>query len=150
LDFAPPAVVGGCEPSSEWATAVAPGLVVRSEPATVVLDLDGDGDERTGWTVFYFHVATEGRAPLGASLAAGDPIGHPSCEGGRATGTHVHIARKYNGEWIPAAGVLAYDLEGWISQAGAQPYQGTMTRFTETVTACECSDSRSHIQAREP
>ncbi len=150
LDFAPPAVVGGCQPSSQWATAVAPGLVVRSELGTVVLDLDSDGDERTGWVVFYFHVATEGRANVGASLAAGQPVGHPSCEGGRATGTHVHIARKYNGEWIPAAGVLAYNLEGWISQAGAQPYQGTLTRFTETVTACDCSDSRSHIEAREP
>ena len=147
LDFAPPTVVGGCNLTEEWATAVAPGLVVRSEPAIVVLDLDSDGDERTGWVIFYLHVGNEGRAPAGVSLKTGDPIGHPSCEGGRATGTHIHIARKYNGEWIPADGPLAFNLEGWIAHNGSQAYQGTLTRFSRTVTACECSDNRSHIES---
>jgi LasA protease len=145
LDFAPPAVVGGCVETNELATAVADGVVARSEPATVVLDLDGDGDERTGWTVFYLHVGTEGRAPLGAVLKAGDPIGHPSCEGGVSTGTHIHIARKYNGEWIPAGGVLAFNLEGWIAHYGRQAYQGMLTRYGKTVIACECSDQTSFI-----
>ncbi len=45
----------------------------------------------------------------------GDPIGHPSCEGGSATGTHVHIARKYNGEWIPASGDTPLYPEGWVA-----------------------------------
>lgn len=147
LDFAPPSVVGGCVPTDEWSTAVAPGVVARSETGIVVLDLDGDGDERTGWTVFYLHVATEGRAPLGAVLETGDPIGHPSCEAGRSTGTHIHIARKYNGEWVPAAGALPFNLEGWIAQNGPQPYQGTMTRFSQTVTACECSSAATFITA---
>jgi hypothetical protein len=150
LDFAPGSLTGGCTPTGEWATAVAPGVVARSEPGTVVLDLDGDGDERTGWAVFYFHLGTEGRAPLGTRLQTGDPVGHPSCEGGRATGTHVHIARKYNGEWIPAGGSLAFDLEGWVAQAGSLPYQGTLTRHTRTVTACDCSDAPSHIEAGVP
>lgn len=151
IDFAPPAVVGGCTLTQEWATAIAPGVVVRSEPATVVLDLDGDNDERTGWVIFYLHLATDGRVPAGAVLKTGDPVGHPSCEGGRATGTHVHIARKYNGEWIPAAGPLAFNLEGWTTEYGSEPYQGSMTRFSNTITACTCSDQRSHIQSeRQP
>jgi hypothetical protein len=129
---------------------VAPGLVVRSETATVVLDLDGDGDERTGWVVFYLHVGNEDRVPAGAVLETGDIIGHPSCEGGRATGTHIHITRKYNGEWISAEGPLAFNLEGWIAHNGSQPYQGTLTRFSRTVTACECSDNRSHIESGLP
>lgn len=149
IDFAPPSVVGGCVPTSEWNTAVAAGVVVRSEPGIVVLDLDGDGDERTGWNLFYLHIATEGRAPAGARLNAGDKIGHPSCEGGTSTGTHVHIARKYNGEWILADGPLAFNLEGWIAHNGSQPYAGTLTRFSNTVTACECSDSASFITAEE-
>lgn len=149
IDFAPPSVAGGCIPSNEWVTAVAAGVVVRSEPGIVVLDLDGDGDERTGWILFHLHVATEGRVPAGVSLNAGDKIGHPSCEGGTSTGTHVHIARKYNGEWILADGPLAFNLEGWIAHNGSQPYQGTMTRFSSTVTACECSDSASFITAGE-
>jgi hypothetical protein len=36
------------------------------------------------------------------AVKTGDRIGHPSCEGGAANATHVHIARRYNGEWIPA------------------------------------------------
>jgi hypothetical protein len=114
-----------------------------------VLDLDGDSDERTGWVIFYLHVATEGRATVGAVLKAGDPIGHPSCEGGKATGTHVHIARKYNGEWISAEGSLAFDLEGWMAHNGAQPYLGSLTRYSRTVTACECSDRNSQVVAGE-
>jgi hypothetical protein len=149
LDFAPGANTSGCVPTQEWATAVAPGVVARSETGTVLLDLDGDGDERTGWVVFYFHVGTEGRAAVGAVLQTGDPVGFPSCEGGRTTGTHIHIARKYNGEWILADGTLAFNLEGWIAHNGANAYQGTMTRNSQTITACTCSDAASQITAGE-
>jgi murein DD-endopeptidase MepM/ murein hydrolase activator NlpD len=149
IDFAPPSVVGGCVPSNEWVTAVAQGVVVRSEPGIVVLDLDGDGDDRTGWTIFHLHVATEGRAPIGTVVEIGDKIGHPSCEGGTSTGTHIHIARKFNGEWMIAEGPLAFNLEGWIAQNGDQPYLGTLTRFSQTVTACLCTDSDSFITSEE-
>jgi LysM repeat protein len=149
IDFAPPSVVGGCVPTNEWSTAAAAGVVVRSEPGIVVLDLDGDADERTGWVLFHLHVGTEGRAPVGAELMAGDKIGHPSCEGGKSTGTHIHIARKYNGEWILADGPLAMNFDGWIAHAGSAPYQGTLTRYTNIGTACECSDRDSFITAEE-
>jgi len=149
IDFAPPSVAGGCITTSEWATAVAAGVVVRSETGIVVLDLDGDGDERTGWDVFYLHVGTDGRVPVGTKLNQGDHIGHPSCEGGTATGTHVHIARKYNGEWIPAEGTLAFDLEGWMAHDGSAPYLGTLTRFSQTITACQCSNRASFIQSEK-
>ncbi|MGD9091333.1 MAG: LysM peptidoglycan-binding domain-containing protein [Anaerolineales bacterium] len=149
LDFAPPVVVGGCTPTSELATAIASGVIARSETGEVVLDLDGDGDERTGWNIFYLHVATEGRVPVGAQLETGDPIGYPSCEGGTSTGTHIHIARKYNGEWILAEGVLAFNLEGWTAHDGSKPYLGTLTRLSQTVIACECSNQTSFIKSEE-
>jgi LasA protease len=145
LDFAPPSVAGGCTPTTEWATAVANGVIARSETGIVVLDLDGDGDERTGWSVFYLHVATENRATTGTVVSAGDPIGHPSCEAGRSTGTHIHIARKYNGEWIPSEGTLAFNLEGWVAQNGSRPYLGTLTRHSQTVYANENAATSSHI-----
>jgi murein DD-endopeptidase MepM/ murein hydrolase activator NlpD len=147
IDFAPPAAASGCNQTDEWATAVADGIIARSEGAIVVLDLDGDGDERTGWTVFYLHIEGRGRIAQGTTVKAGQPIGHPSCDGGDATGTHIHIARKYNGEWIPAGGTLAFNLEGWVAQAGSSEYRGTLTRFEQTVTACDCSDQYSHIQS---
>jgi LasA protease len=147
IDFAPGATSSGCVPTDKFVTAVAPGIVVRSDAATVVLDLDGDGDERTGWIVFYFHIETKDRVAIGKVLNTGDPIGHPSCEGGRTTGTHVHIARKYNGEWIPADGIVPYNLGGWVAHKGAVEYQGTLTKGGRTLTACTCADANSQISA---
>ena len=121
-------------------------MVARSEYGEVMLDLDGDGDERTGWNIFYLHVATIGRAPLGAVLETGDPVGYPSCEGGTSTGTHIHMARKYNGEWIEADWTLPFVMEDWIPHIGSAPYLGTLTRQSQVVTACDCSNQKSFIE----
>lgn len=145
LDFAPPAVIGGCAPSTEWFTAPADGVIARSGDASVLLDLDGDGDERTGWVLLFFHVATEGRIAAGSVVQRGDPLGHPSCEGGIATGTHFHMARRYNGEWIPAGGVIPFDLDGWVAANGAAAYQGTLTRGSKTIQACTCTTANNRI-----
>ena len=128
LDFAPPASISGCATSEDWVTATAPGQVVRSEGGQVVVDMDGDGREQTGWSMLYLHVSSRDRIPKGSFINTGDRLGHPSCEGGIVTGTHVHIARKYNGEWILADGPLPFDLSGWVAHAGSRIYEGTMTR----------------------
>ena len=148
IDFAPSGV-RGCSSTNEWATAIISGVVTRSESGIVEIDGDGDGDPRTGWTVFYLHIATHQRIPLGTELEALDNIGHPSCEGGTSTGTHIHIARKYNGEWIPAEGPLGFDLEGWRVHNGDEPYQGTMTRYSSTVIANVNASFESYITASE-
>jgi len=135
LDFAPGADEGGCVPSDSWIVASAAGRVVRSTTGVVVLDLDGDGHEQTGWDLLYLHVATKDRAPFGVWLDAGDLVGHPSCEGGIATGTHLHFARKYNGEWVLADGPLPFTLSGWVAHAGKKPYEGTLTKGDKTVIA---------------
>jgi hypothetical protein len=147
VDFAPPSQFSGCfkADDEQYATAMADGRVVRSGVDGVVLDLDGDGNERTGWVIYYLHLASEGRAPAGKDLRAGDPIGYPSCEGGRVTGTHVHIARKYNGEWMLAGGVIPFVLDGWIAHDGVAAYKGTLTRGSLVVIACECSDAASTL-----
>ena len=149
VDFAPPSDFSGCfkVDKEQYSTAVADGLVVRSGVDGLALDLDKDGDERTGWVIFYLHLARDGRALTGQELHAGDPIGYPSCEGGHVTGTHVHIARKYNGEWILADSVLPFTMEGWITHNGPVAYKGTLTRGSFTVTACECSDAATSIKA---
>jgi len=146
LDFAPSTGTGGCEPSTDWAVAAAAGLVVRNESGVVVLDLDGDGREQTGWTLIYLHIATRGSLEIGTLVEAGDRIGHPSCEGGVATGTHLHLVRKYNGEWILADGPLPFNLSGWVAHAGANAYEGTLTREGETVIACPCSSQETFIR----
>ena len=73
-------------------------------------------------------------------------LDHPSCEGGRATGTHVHVARKYNGEWIPAGGPVPFDLSGWVAATGAREYEGTLTRDGVIVTACTCGSATTAIK----
>jgi murein DD-endopeptidase MepM/ murein hydrolase activator NlpD len=145
LDFAPPSSVGGCHESDEWVVASMPGLVVRSGDGVVVIDMDGDGYEQTGWTLLYLHVSTRDRIPLGAWVEVGDRIGHPSCEGGRSTGTHVHLARRYNGEWVPADGPLPFTLSGYEARAGTQAYQGWLIKDTEIIYANTASTYETHI-----
>jgi hypothetical protein len=147
LDFAPPSEAGGCDFTGEWAVASASGIIANSDKGLIELDLDSDGDTRTGWVLLYLHLGTEDKARLGDWVDAGDILGHPSCEGGESTGSHIHIARKYNGEWIPASGVIPFNLDGWIAQAGADEYLGTLTRFRETVTASVDAEEKSLIKA---
>jgi LasA protease len=147
LDFAPASNQTGCIPSSAWVVAVADGLVVRSAFGVVVQDVGdmaastrlddlsslADGKEQTGWAVLYLHIAENDRVPAGQFLHQGERIGHPSCEGGPATGTHLHIARKYNGEWIAADGAVPFVLGGWTAHVGAQPYEGSLTSGEHTI-----------------
>lgn len=145
LDFAPAMDAPGCGESNAWVVAIASGQSVRSETGFVVLDLDGDGFEQTGWVVLYQHIATKDRIPAGTWVNAGDHIGHPSCEGGTATGTHVHIARKYNGEWVAAGDPLPFILSGWTAHAGSQLRQGTLTKGDKTITASLVGSHESQI-----
>lgn len=148
LDFAPAGVVG-CSSTERWVKAVASGVIVRADDNTVVLDLDGDGHEQTGWTIFHFHLRNDGLPAVGTVVQIGDPIGHPSCEGGQATGSHVHMARKYNGEWLPADGILPgivpFNLGGWVAQSTGTAYQGRMMRLGAWVEACTCSTAQNTV-----
>lgn len=126
LDFAPPSMVG-CRAAPEWVVAAAPGLVTYSNEGLVLVDLDGDGYDGTGWGLAYLHMATVERIAAGTRVQAGDRIGHPSCEGGIADGAHVHFARRYNGEWLPAAGGPApMNLSGWTFSSYGSEYDGGM------------------------
>jgi murein DD-endopeptidase MepM/ murein hydrolase activator NlpD len=145
LDFAPASEHFGCELSQEWVLAAADGLVVRSRHNALVLDLDGDGEEGTGWNLIYMHLADFQRTPEGNRVIRGEPIGHPSCEGGPADGTHVHLARKYNGEWIAAGGPLPFMMSGWVAQEGFRPYAGILTRKGQIVVANPLSPATAFI-----
>jgi LasA protease len=137
IDFAPPDErpdgSAACYVSEFWATAVAPGIIARTDEGVVILDLDGDGDETTGWSILYLHMASQGRVEARMLVEAGDRIGHPSCEGGFSNGTHMHIARRYNGEWIPAdcrycppdQAKPSFTMSGWtVVGLTGQLYQG--------------------------
>jgi LasA protease len=140
IDVVPDEGYLGCQVASSWATAAASGLVIYSQDGEVMIDLDEDGHQETGWVLFYLHVGTPGRVPVSTRVKTGDPIGHPSCEGGFSESTHLHIARKYNGEWIAADGPLPLILSGWQFYSGGTVYEGTATHGAEIRTACECRD----------
>jgi LasA protease len=145
IDFVPDQIAIGCRASDRWATAVSSGTVIRSQNGEVVVDLDNDGYEQTGWTILYMHIAAEGRVAKGAQLKAGDRIGHPSCEGGAANATHLHLARRYNGEWIPAAGTIPLVMDGWKVTGEATEYDGGLTKDTQVKAACECREEKNSV-----
>ena len=146
LDFAPPGEDDdyGCYNSDAPVLAAADGLVVRSEGSAVVIDLDSDGYEQTGWTLNYFHISNASRIPTGTRVATGDVIGISSCEGGVTNGTHFHIARRYNGVWIEAGGEVPFNLGGWVAASYGTVYDGSLTREGVTV---EAYNGRSEINS---
>ena len=145
IDFAPATDKPGCTESEKWLVASAPGLVVRSGGGVVVLDLDGDGYEETGWNLMYLHIATKDRVKLGTWVETDARIGHASCEGGVSTGTHLHLARKYNGEWVLADGPMPFVLSGYVVHNGEKAYLGTMTKGNTTIVANEVGTASSTI-----
>ncbi len=154
LDFGPPDDQTGCFISAAWVVAVAPGLIVRSDQGAVVQNLQGVNNEQTGWTVLYLHIASKERVAAGTVVRAGDRIGHPSCEGGVANATHMHLARRYNGVWISAdrgpdpasPGALPFNLDGWISQGTGNEYDGILTRNGTKIEAYDGRSPSNQIQ----
>jgi len=94
LDFVPTGGPFGCALPPSWAAAAAPGLVIYSRNGEVLIDLDKDGHEETGWVLFYLHMAGDGRVPVDTEVEQGAPIGHPSCEGGIYESYPLHFDRK--------------------------------------------------------
>ena len=141
VDFAPPGQ-GGCSGSSYWEIAAASGRVAQAEHGRVMLNLDGNDFQGSGWTLMYMHVESEGRVQNGAPVYTGDRIGHPSCEGGFATGLHLHIARMYNGQWMSVASQAAFDMSGWIFKNASQEYDGAMVRGYEVHMALNGHNDR--------
>jgi LasA protease len=135
LDFSPIRAEEPCAVSAAWVTASASGVIVRARDNAVALDLDGDGYEGSGWVIVYYHVAEKEMIPEGLTLAVDQRVGHPSCEGGITSGTHVHLARKYNGEWIAIDGPVPFVLSGWRAIPGERIYQGQLIKGNLTVTA---------------
>lgn len=158
IDFAPPddimQVSSACYRSAHAVTAVASGIITRSADGMVILDLDADGDDSTGWSVLYLHIDSDGRVEAGTRVNTGDVIGYASCEGGVSSGTHVHLARRYNGEWIPAdcsgcptgSDIPQFVLSGWaVHGLTGQEYQGYLLRDGERRVAEQGRLSRDNL-----
>lgn len=142
LDFAPPDKRQDGDPfcyiSKFPVTAVSSGVIARISGGALILDIDGDGNESSGWTIFYLHLSIEPSIASGQSVQIGDILGYASCQSGFSTATHLHIARRYNGEWIPADCIYCSDINqvssflmnDWKTVGLAnQEYQGYMVNI---------------------
>ena len=145
LDFAPPGEALGCVESDDWVTAVADGPVTRTGDGVVIQDLDWDSDEGTGWVILYMHIESRERVQPGTFLRTGETVGHPSCEGGISSGTHVHLARKFNGVWIPADGAVPFILSGWVASGTGEEYVGKLTSNGIVVESLEGNSTINKI-----
>lgn len=147
LDFAPSEDRSDgiwCYTADSWLTAVAPGIIARAGEGVLILDLDGDGDESTGWSILYLHLASDGMTQEGLRVNTGDRLARPSCAGGFSSATHVHISRRFNGEWLPADcqsclstnPVPPFVMGGWTTIGlDGQYYQGFMQNGTIQIQA---------------
>ncbi len=145
LDFAPNTDEPDCAVSIAWVRASAAGIVTRSEDGILTLDLVDDAGNTTGWVLLYMHIAEKDRIPVGTLVSTDDSIGHPSCEGGAATGTHVHLARIYRGEWIGAGDPFPLILSGWLAVPGEKPFQSSLIKGDQVVTASPYGSGNSNI-----
>jgi murein DD-endopeptidase MepM/ murein hydrolase activator NlpD len=143
IDFGPPDVLGNCFYSEYASTAAAAGVIVSAREGEVFLDLDGDGHIQTGWVLQYLHVALDSDWPVqvGQRVEQGDVIGYASCEGGLSSSSHLHLARRYNGEWLDAGGPVPMNLAGWQVQPNLLPYEGFISNGIDVREACECWDA---------
>ena len=59
------------------------------------------------------------------------------------------LPRKYNGEWLPAdgiiAGVVPFVLGGWTAVRGNVAYAGRLVRTGVWAEACTCSTAHNTI-----
>ena len=136
IDLTPSDIAGSgsCYASRDWAVAAAPGQVVRSGHGRVVVALNNGNFQGNGWALLYMHLAPTGRVSAGTQINTGDRLGHPSCEGGDANASHIHFARLYNGQWIDPE-TVPFVLSGWQITSSTQPYEGNMSRGSETREA---------------
>jgi LasA protease len=133
IDFAPPSPISGCDSSPYKVFSASDGVISRFDTGIITVDLDSDGNSSTGWTISYVHLAPAKNFMAGDVINKGDLLGYPSCLGGESTGRNVHIARRYNGEWIPVDGPVPMDLGGWKAHDGEKEYKGTLTKGTVTL-----------------
>jgi hypothetical protein len=47
----------------------------------------------------------------------------------------VHLARKYNGEWLAADGPLPFVLGGWRAYAAERDYHGRLVNGERVVSS---------------
>ncbi|MBE0640466.1 MAG: hypothetical protein IH599_00420 [Bacteroidales bacterium] len=149
IDFTPSTDKLRCVTADNWVLAPVSGLVTRLSSGLLVLDLDMDGSEQSGWVLMLLHLDVDEDIHLGDMVLQDQRIGHASCLGGRATDSHIHLARKYNGEWIHAGGPVPFVIGGWEVISGDSSYEGFLTDGITTLRASITGTVDTQIRREE-
>jgi len=145
LDFAPGSNFSGCGGSDQNVRSASNGIIARYKDGIVVVDMDGDGNEQTGWVLFYFHVDANYEIRTGKRVETFKELGRPSCLGGHSTGDHVHLARKYNGEWLDAVNPIPFEFDGWTVRSTGTLYEGYLEKGYFKILASDKSVRVSQV-----
>ncbi|HSN93644.1 MAG TPA: LysM peptidoglycan-binding domain-containing protein [Anaerolineaceae bacterium] len=85
------------------------GTITRLEPSQLVVSYEGT-QESQGWSVVYYGVKVKPGLKVGDKVEIGESLGHVDSSGWNAS---FWLARKFNGEWVGANGVVPFNLGGW-------------------------------------
>ena len=109
-------------------TILSPNPFFSDQPCWVRIDHGG------GWTSSYYHMRNLGPPGDLGSLArngALGTIGEEICNGGYASGAHVHFSLLYDGAYVDLEGIK---LSGWTVHVGPTPYtSGSLERDGQTL-----------------
>ncbi len=72
-----------------------------------------------------------------------------SCEAVLSISSPLHLARRYNGEWMAAGGPVPMNLDGWEVQQNLVPYEGTLVKGNSIREACECWEPEMNLLLNE-
>ncbi len=70
-----------------------------------------------------------------AESRLGSKLGNPLAKVVSRIASHLHFARRYNGEWIPADGPVPFNLDGWVSSSTGTAYDGFLSKGSRRVEA---------------
>ena len=135
LDFAPSAVEPGCGVSRYWVTSSASGVVTRSENGVLVIDLDGDGYEQTGWNLVYLHIAQKDRPPVGASVDVDQPLDTPPAKEDSPVVPMFTCPVNSTANGLGQVIRSPFVISGWQASPGVRPYQGVLQKDDKVVSA---------------
>ncbi len=85
------------------------GTITRLDNLQLVVSQFGM-PETQGWSIVYLGVAVKPGLKVGDELQIGQSIGQVDAGDWNAS---FWLARKYNGEWVPAGGAIPFNLGDW-------------------------------------
>lgn len=111
--------------SQRWVVAAAAGTIRKTSACGLEID------HADGWTSVYYHI--ENILRDSGTVQANERIANiantpreAACEGGYATGPHLHFALKHNGQDVPINGLA---LSGWRIHSGRGRYDSSCARM---------------------